>query len=110
MEGGTLAIHQPLAPTYVDVHSEDGAIAVPGAGHVALLCAPSTHNVRHSHQHSYVRIALNRVVPPATVMLRPRDAVSLVGRPDKSLHQRAVRLEPVVDPRIVQAQVQGHGG
>ena len=40
----------------------------------------------------------------------PEMPSALVGRLDKPVHQRAVRLEPVVEPRIVHRQVQVHGG
>src|SRR6516165_1989731 len=104
MEVGTQASHQPLAPAQVDVHAEDGSIAVPGAGHVAAVRAPSTLNVRHGEQRPSP-IALKRVVPPVIHILRPRDAVGTFSRLDEQVHQRAVRLEPVVDSRVAYVYV-----
>src|SRR6516165_10271964 len=104
MKVGTHANRQPLAPTQVDVHAEDGSIAVPGAGHVAAIRAPSTLMVRHGEQQT-APIVLNRVVPPVVHILRPRDAVGTFSRLDEQVHQRAVRLEPVVDSRVAYVYV-----
>ena len=62
--GHAQAIIQPLSPPDVDRHAKGGAIAVPGAGHVAPLFAQTAlrkHDPDHPRSRALKRISRSEI-------------------------------------------------